>query len=137
MAMAVAVVVSGCSRSPWGSDPQIGELTFHNDSDRVVLLVYGTSLEEAVKEEWMPNPNVTRPGDKDTFGFEPTAPRPPHDEPWCAPATYWILADLSAAPDDISTLVELPLDLDELDVLEEIGPGHCWPGRVADFHFEG
>ncbi len=131
------LVACGCGWEPFNETPRTGELTFHNDSDQTVILVHGQTLEHAAKAGNAARNGPFPPGQERMVRFTVPVPQPADDEPWCVVGDYWILGNRTGGLADLSFGYDEALDLEELAVLEYLGPDFCWPQRVVDYHFTG
>lgn len=133
----VMLVVAACE------DPRDGTVRFINDSDETILFINAggqdATLQDAV-ERWSWNPPSLPPGGNLVLAFDVFEPegRPGDNEPWCVNATYFIVRSktgrvYSPKPAD----QDPPFEADDLEILEQLGPGHCWPERITEYRYTG
>lgn len=134
---AATLMLTGCGA--FSEDLPNGELTYYNDSDRVILFVEGPTVEEALSPLRTPYPATNSPGTYGLLSFDAVdaqGKRPADDEPWCVAGTYWVLG-AKDDPMDRDFLNSPPHDLDNIEILEQLGPGHCWPEQFTEYHYTG
>ncbi len=134
---AVVMTLSGCNA--FSEELPDGHVTIYNDSDRVILFVRGPTLEEALSPLRVTYPHANPPETSFIWSIDAVdaqGKRPADDEPWCVADTYWVLG-AKDDPMDREFLDSPPHDLDNIEILEQLGPGHCWPERFTEYRYTG
>lgn len=134
----LAVVGVGC-------EEPIGSVTFYNDSEETVLFLSAngpTATLEAAVEKWSWNPASTNPGISHSRSFDAHTGngRPGKHEPWCVNTTYYVVKSKSGRffqADPHAEVPDPPFEASDLEILEQLGPGWCWPEREPEYHYTG
>ncbi len=136
------LLIVGFTAAAASCEDQDGAVTFYNDSDETILfLPGGSTLEDAVQlGSW--NPRSLRPGHiaGSSFDVHTGNGRPSRHEPWCVDTVYFIVKSKSGRfyQSDLNAEVpDPPFEASDLEILEQLGPGWCWPERFADYHYTG
>ncbi len=142
------LVLVGLMLFATGCEDPTGVVEFHNDSDETVLFLTATgpdpTLEVAV-DKWSWNPSSLNPGGETRRSFDVpwgsgTEPRPGKHEPWCVNTVYFVVKSKSGRfyQSDLNAEVpDPPFEASDLEILEQLGPGWCWPERETEYHYTG
>ncbi len=138
VAVALTMMALSACTNPFSDEPRDGELTFYNDSDNPVLFLSGhpsQTLQDVLDSREYVGLVSAPPGAVWRRSFD-TSPRPGDHEPWCVNRQYWILRSRSGRSYHADPGVEdPPIELEDLEILAYLGPDHCWPERVTEFHY--
>lgn len=135
---AFAVLGAGCG--DWElvgeGNPDTMSVTIHNDSDTPIVIVQGgKDLTDAALSIGVAQTRIRTvpPGGEQSRN----APSYVRDERgWCGGVTLWITRSRSGRHYD-GELLTTPEQVADLELLDSIAPGRCWPKRRNNYHFTG
>jgi len=126
----VVVLAAGCISE---NNPDAGTITLSNESSHPIAWVRGYEIETLDDALARAHLHVLlQPGHESRSAYDLGL----NVEDWCEPpgAMHWI-----ALPREETEWNPrgIQLSADDVEILEVIGPGHCWSERDASYQFNG